>query len=199
MYLLETPRATRIRCGAAVGVIGESTMSKASLALNRNEVREREESLGGLLARAAHLISRGFDDQVNGHGLSNTEWRVLGALAQRDGVAMTELAEIVLFKQPTLTKAVDRMERAQLVQRRTPAEDRRRTLVYLTERGRRAAAPLVVRARQHDSAVNDALGETASRELKAALGVLIERLTQLPRERPRGRHSGRLAAAAQRG
>ncbi|HEX6842614.1 MAG TPA: MarR family transcriptional regulator [Stellaceae bacterium] len=143
-----------------------------------DETMEREESLGGLLARASHLLSAGFSPHIKGHGVSATAWRILGALAERDGLTMTELAELVLFKQPTLTKAIDRMERDQLVQRRTPTEDRRRTLVYLTERGRRAAAPLVQRAHQHDASVARAIGETAHQELKSALSALIRRLSE---------------------
>lgn len=157
-----------------------------SVAASRKEASQREASLTELVARANYLLSASFSGQVKGHGLSATEWRVLGALSAHEGLTMTELAQMVLFKQPTLTKAVDRMERAQLVQRRTPSEDRRRTLVYLTEQGRRAAAPLVLRARQHDTAVNRALGEAASRELKAGLTELIERLRDhlLPGARP---------------
>jgi DNA-binding MarR family transcriptional regulator len=141
-----------------------------------DEMAGREQSLGGLLARASHLVSASFSRQIKGHGLSPTAWRVLGALAERDGLTMTELADLVLFKQPTLTKAVDRMEQAQLVQRRTPVEDRRRTLVYLTDRGRRAVAPLVLRARQHDASVARAIGEPAYRELQSALLGMIDRL-----------------------
>lgn len=152
-------------------------MLSVGVAVDNNMV-EREESLGGLLARASHLLSAGFSQQIKGHGISTTAWRVLGALAERDGLTMTELAGLVLFKQPTLTKAVDRMERDQLVQRRTPMEDRRRTLVYLTDRGRRAAAPLVLRARQHDAAVARAIGETAYHDLKSALQALIGRLSE---------------------
>lgn len=149
-----------------------------SVAASRGAPGRNEPSLVELVAQANHLLSTSFSSQVKGQGLSPTEWRVLGALSAHEGATMTELAQLVLFKQPTLTKAIDRMERAQLVQRRTPSEDRRRTLVYLTERGRRAAAPLVVRARQHDSALRGTLGEAASRDLKAALMELIDRLRE---------------------
>ena len=144
--------------------------------------RDRAESLVELLARANHLLTESLRAQVKWQGISGTEWRVLAALLERDGVAMTTLADMVLFKQPTLTKAVDRMERAQLVQRRTPNEDRRRTTVHLTERGRRIAAPLLARARQHDAALNRVFGENQSRELRSALVELIERVRDLPRE-----------------
>jgi MarR family transcriptional regulator, organic hydroperoxide resistance regulator len=157
----------------------------------RRELDQHDASLIELVARANHLLTESFQDQVRGHGLSATEWRVLAALSERDGVPMTELAEQVLFKQPTLTKAVDRMERAQLVQRRTPSEDRRRTQVHLTERGRRVAAPLLQRARQHDAAVKRAFGEAASGVLRAALTELIDRVRTLPRPHhpPRGDQS----------
>lgn len=138
-------------------------------------------SLIELIVRANHLLVERFQDQLKAHGVSGTEWRVLAALAARDGATMTELAELVLFKQPTLTKAVDRMERSQLVQRRTPEKDRRRTLVHLTERGRRIAAPLMTEAHQHELAVARALGEPRRRELCAALSALIERVEALPR------------------
>jgi DNA-binding MarR family transcriptional regulator len=156
-------------------------MAKISVVADRDDPRHREESLADLLARANYLVSESFNEQLRDHGLSATEWRVLAALSDHDGVKMTELAELVLFKQPTLTKAIDRMEMAQLVQRRTPDEDRRRTLVFLTERGRRVAAPLVQRARQHDTAVSRGLGAAAARELKAALSHLIDRLVELTR------------------
>jgi DNA-binding MarR family transcriptional regulator len=146
-----------------------------NVAIERRE-REQEESLLDLLARANHLLTRGFCDQVKERGVSTTEWRILAALWERDGATMTELAEQVLFKQPTLTKAIDRMERGQLVQRRTPSEDRRRTQVYLTERGRRIAAPLQAQAQQHELRVRSVIGDAESRGLRAGLLLLIERL-----------------------
>src|SRR5579871_3107271 len=114
---------------------------------SRQRRQPAEESLIDLLARAHHLVSESFHRQVKRHGVSATEWRILAVLSERDGTTMTELAELVMFKQPTLTKAIDRMERVHLVRRQTPDEDRRRTLIYLTERGRRSVAPLLQRAR----------------------------------------------------
>jgi len=158
----------------------------------RQDRPERDQSLIELLGRANHLLTESFEDQVRWHGLSVTEWRVMAALSERDGVAMTELAEQLLFKQPTLTKAIDRMERAQLVQRRTPIEDRRRTLVHLSERGKRVVSPLLQRAHQHDAAVHRAFGDGQSQALKAALLLFIDCIGALPRETrpPRGSRGG---------
>jgi hypothetical protein len=75
----------------------------------RSETRSRQENLTELLARANHLLAEGFSAQLKEHGLSATEGRVLGALAERDEMPMTNLGHKVLLKQPTLTKVIDRM------------------------------------------------------------------------------------------
>jgi DNA-binding MarR family transcriptional regulator len=138
--------------------------------------RAHEERFIDLLARANHVLAEGFHAQVRARGLSVTEWRVLAALAERDGVPMMDLGEQVLFKQPTLTKVIDRMERASLVQRRTPPEDRRRTLVDLTEDGRRLATPLLASARDHEAWVARALGSAGFQKCRAMLVEIVDRL-----------------------
>lgn len=157
-------------------------MLSAAEVTSRIERRKREANLTELLARANHLIGESLYDGLKGHGLSAPEWRVLGALSEHDGLKMAELAELLLFKQPTLTKIIDRMERADLVQRQASLIDRRCMIASLTERGRRVAVPLTLRLRQHEAALQRALGAAASREIRAALAELVERLADMPRE-----------------
>jgi MarR family transcriptional regulator, organic hydroperoxide resistance regulator len=145
--------------------------------------RERQTSLIELLARAEHALARGFRAQIRDHGISSTEWRVMEALVECDGASMTELGEQVALKQPTLSKMIDRMAKVGLVERRVADEDRRRTLVHLTARGRRVVAPLLVEARAYDAAVSKSFGEAPSRELKAALLDLIRLVQNQPRNK----------------
>jgi MarR family transcriptional regulator, organic hydroperoxide resistance regulator len=139
----------------------------------------RRVNLAELLAQANYLLSEGFCDRLKAHGISAVEWRVLNALSADDGLKMTELAARVLFKLPTLTMVVDRMEEAQLVERRASVEDGRCAIARLTEHGRRVAAPLLAHARQHEAALQRMLGATASREIKGALAELIDRSRHL--------------------
>jgi len=136
-----------------------------------------EERLSDLLAKADHLMTERLYAQARWRRIGIIEWRVLAILSHQDGLTMSELAQRVLTKQPTLTKAVDRMERAGLVQRRTPDQDRRRTLVLLTERGRETATPLVAEARAQESAVVNEQGEANIRQLRALLRQLIDRMS----------------------
>jgi MarR family transcriptional regulator, organic hydroperoxide resistance regulator len=141
-------------------------------------MRSRQKSLTELLARANHLLAESFRAQLKAHGLSATEWRVLAALAVRDGLPMGDLAQMVLFRQPTLSKAIDRMERALLVERRMHPEDRRQSLVDLTKRGRQLAAPLLASARDRELWVAGALAKTDLRKCRALLAAIVDRLEE---------------------
>jgi len=139
----------------------------------RHRRKSREKSLTELLACADQLTAERFRESAKSQSLSVTEGRVLGALTKFDGIRMIRIAELTLSKQVTLSKAVDRLERAQLVQRRTPSEDRRSTLVYLTEEGRRVATLLLAQTRKDARAVTRALGPATSGKIKAALVRLV--------------------------
>jgi len=70
-----------------------------------------DDYLSYLLARASHLVSRQFHAQLKPRGMAVPVWRVLSTLSDGDGLPVTELAKITLFKQPTLTKVIDRMSK----------------------------------------------------------------------------------------
>src|SRR6266849_600492 len=141
--------------------------------MTRHRRKSREKSLTELLACADQLTAERFRESAKSQSLSVTEGRVLGALTKFDGIRMIRIAELTLSKQVTLSKAVDLLERAQLVQRRTPSEDRRSTLVYLTEEGRRVATLLLAQPRKDARAVTRALGPATSGKIRAALVRLV--------------------------
>ena len=143
-----------------------------------------DDYLSYLLTRASHLVSKQFHDQVKRHGLSVTEWRVLATLSDGDGLTVSELADIVLFKQPTLTRIIDRMVRDGLLLRRIDAEDRRRTLVFVTPRGRAAISDLLGRAKAHELEVLAEYGAAEVLRLKEMLRTLIDRLASATPRRP---------------
>jgi DNA-binding MarR family transcriptional regulator len=130
--------------------------------------------LAYLLGQANHAVYKDFEATVRAAGLSSTEWRVLATLSDGDGLTIGELACDVLAQQPTLTKLVDRMERAGLVERRGDETDRRRTLVFETARGRTLVAPLLARAKAHERATLAAFAPREAEALKRALRTLCE-------------------------
>ena len=132
-----------------------------------------DDYLAYLLARASHLISSEFHAVVEASGLSLMEWRVMASLSGKDALSVGELADIVLAKQPTVTKLVGRMAEAGWVTRCDAPDDKRQSLVSLTPAGRRKVKPLLAQAQAHEAQVMADMGTAEMAQLKQALERLI--------------------------
>lgn len=131
-----------------------------------------DEYLGHLLGQASHALYQEFDAQVRAAGLSSIEWRVLATLHDSEPLPISQLAQEVLAKQPTVTKLVQRMCEQHWVALLADPDDQRRTLVAATAAGKRLVRPLVREARQHESRMLSSLGPTEKAALRRLLGKL---------------------------
>ena len=147
---------------------------KGDRARNAEGGRFVDDYLAYLLARASHEISGQFHQQVRAADLSVPEWRVLAGLAGGEGLPVGEIAALILAKQPTVTRLIDRMAAAGLVRRGRSAGDGRQRLVYITSAGRRRVGPLLAAAKRHEAAVLAALGAADASRLKGILRRLID-------------------------
>jgi DNA-binding MarR family transcriptional regulator len=141
-------------------------------------VRFIDDYLLYLLARASHLISAEFHDQLRRRGISVPVWRVLASLVGSTGETVTGLAEACLLQQPTMTKLLDRMVRDGLVKRTQDTKDRRVVRVALTTRGEGIAADLVQAAKQHEAEVLARHPEAEALAIKTLLRGIVSRQTK---------------------
>ena len=131
-----------------------------------------ESYLGYLLGQANHALYKNFDAQVRAAGLSSIEWRVLATLHDSEPLTISQLANEVLSKQPTVTKLVQRMCEQGWLALQADAADQRRTLVTTTAAGRRLVLPLVRKARAHEAALLRPLPAADKAALKKLLNQL---------------------------
>ena len=131
--------------------------------------------LSYLLSRAGYVVYREFHATVQTAGLSSLEWRVLATLSDGDGLTVGDLAREVLTQQPTLTKLVQRMEKAGWVRSGADPLDARRTLVFETPQGRAAVANLLKQAKKHESQLLSDFSARDVTALKKILRALIGR------------------------
>ncbi|WP_028923689.1 MarR family winged helix-turn-helix transcriptional regulator [Pseudonocardia acaciae] len=134
-------------------------------------------SLAGLLAQAERTVAQRLESALRSAAeLTIEQWRVLALLADGLGHPMSEIAAFALVPPPTLTKIIDRLAERTLVYRRVDTQDRRRVLVFLSNRG--AELHRTVRAQVADAEreVADALGDHDSGRLAELLGRLLTRL-----------------------
>ena len=126
-----------------------------------------------LLARASFSISSEFHAQVEAAGFTVSEWRILASLSGVKRRTVGELADIVLAKQPTVTKMVLRMADQGLVMRTACTQDKRQAWVSLTPKGKKTVQPILKNAALHEKQILESLGDVQSKALKVILQKLI--------------------------
>jgi MarR family transcriptional regulator, transcriptional regulator for hemolysin len=95
--------------------------------------------LGFLLHEVARLMRRRFEQNARDLGLTRSQCQVLAHLAYKEGIHQGALAELLEIEPITLTRILDRLEEAGLVERLLYRRDRRVRLLRLTA----AAHPLI--------------------------------------------------------
>ncbi|MCP4159448.1 MAG: MarR family transcriptional regulator [Deltaproteobacteria bacterium] len=77
-------------------------------------------------------IQRMFAD--NGYPITTEHWGILQCLYESDGLSQVELSSILEKDKPNITRILDVMEKNDLVVRRSDPGDRRKFLIFLTDK-----------------------------------------------------------------
>jgi DNA-binding MarR family transcriptional regulator len=91
-----------------------------------------EENLGSQLADVARLMRRAFDARARDIGVTRPQWQVLSALRRHEGINQGGLADILEVEPITVCRMIDRLQDADLVERRPDPDDRRSWRLFLT-------------------------------------------------------------------
>lgn len=84
-----------------------------------------------LLEDVTSRLRRTFDCSVEQFGLTRTQWRTLAYLYRTPGMTQTELAKQLELERASIGQAIDRLEKMDLVERRSAENDRRVWQVHL--------------------------------------------------------------------
>ena len=107
-------------------------------------------------------------------GLSIPQFDVLSTLTEQEGLSQRALAERLYVTKGNVSGLVDRLEQAELVERRDTPGDRRSHGVFLTEKGRAAALKGIA---IQNAFIEETLGTIGDRDLSE-----MDRLTILWRD-----------------
>ena len=93
---------------------------------------------GFLLSKTHQLMGRVFNRLLKEHDIefNSAQGRILFVLWETDSIPITQLAQTTKLSKSTLTSMLDRLEKAGHLRREPSPEDRRVTLITLTERNR---------------------------------------------------------------
>lgn len=130
-----------------------------------------EENPAFLMADAARLFRKAFNARARELGLTGQQWRVLVVIRRNPGIRQSVAADMLEVEPITLSRMVDRLSDAGMVERRADPGDRRAWSLFLTA----AAEPLMDRMRaMAEELTGNALDGFSAAE-RSQLTRLVER------------------------
>ena len=101
------------------------------------------ETLPFEIGETAHALRKAFGRRAAAFGVTGAQWKVLFRLSLRPELKQAELADMLDIEPITLTRIIDRLEEAGLVERVRDPSDRRAWQLHVTAK----AQPLIEKLR----------------------------------------------------
>lgn len=130
------------------------------------------ENIGFLLNDTARLFRRAFNARTRDSGITALQWRLMIYLRRFEGIRQGPLADLIEVEPITLSRMVDRLAEAGLVERRADPTDRRAWLLYLTPR----ADALLDDMRTTTATLAEEATEGLNEAEREQLATLVERV-----------------------
>jgi DNA-binding MarR family transcriptional regulator len=118
-------------------------------------------------------MMRLLEDRISRSGVSSGMWWFLRVLWSEDGISQAELCERLGVMSATTVRAIDRLERSGLVERRPNPTDKRIVNVHLTNRGRELEASLLPEAIAVQKLASASLSKEEEQELRRLLHKVL--------------------------
>ncbi|MFL6721293.1 MAG: MarR family winged helix-turn-helix transcriptional regulator [Sphingomonas sp.] len=128
------------------------------------------ETLPFEIGETAHALRKAFDRRAVGLGVTRAQWKVLFKLTRVPGMRQIELADMLEIEPITLSRIIDRLEEAGLVERAADPSDRRVWRLHVTA----TAQPLVEKLRGvADAMASEAFGGIDEKDVETTRRVLM--------------------------
>lgn len=100
------------------------------------------ETLPSEIGETAHALRKAFGRRAAALGVTGAQWKVLFKLTVKPGLRQGELADMLDVEPITLSRIIDRLQEAGLVERQADPDDRRAWRLQVTEKAKPVAAKL---------------------------------------------------------
>jgi len=158
--------------------------------------RTEHSSLGFLLTDAARLLRRRFEQESRDIPMTSAQLQIVARLKRSEGLSQAALAALLDVEPMTLSRHLDRMEAAGLVERHPDPNDRRARRLYVTGHARALLEPMRSRVAAIYEAVQAGLSAEQRGALVEALTTIVDNLTKAETGEDAGAERRRTAGAA---
>ena len=117
----------------------------------KDECLKKDDMIQVLFMKLIHGYTANGFQKFKDLGVHPGQLPILSRLHEKEGASQRELADMLHIKPPTVTVTIRRLEKAELVYRKTDESDLRVTRIYLTEKGKALALDAIEqRQRRHE-------------------------------------------------
>jgi MarR family transcriptional regulator, 2-MHQ and catechol-resistance regulon repressor len=93
-----------------------------------------------VMTRSHHALRLLAEQSITNAGMCLTDFAALETLLHKGPLTISQIQDKVLLASGSMTAAIDRLEKRELVVRKSTSSDRRARIVELTQEGKRVAA-----------------------------------------------------------
>ena len=131
-----------------------------------------------LVIKLAHELTQDLISELKREGVNLVRWRILAALAGRDGSTISEIGERAMMQQSALSRALARMVKEGFVRRDARRDDARCAAIHLTDKGRALFDTLNAVVRRRERLL---LAGMSPREVRGAFALMRRLIRNMER------------------
>ena len=144
--------------------------------MDEKDLRVFKRSLPMSLLRAREAVMKKFIPSLKEHSLSSQQWRVIRALRDEDGLDISELSVRCHLLMPSLSRIIRNLDSRSLIERRTSERDQRRSVIFLTNSGRKLYKLVAPKSIERYDYITEKFGYGKLELLYDLLDELVEKI-----------------------
>lgn len=142
----------------------------------------KEDSLGRLIYFTAQDMTNFAEKILKPYDLTLEQFHLLKNMAMESGISQRQLCEVANKSPANMTRMLDRMAAKSLMERRADPDDRRASLVFLTEKGKSLVEEVFGAFNSYSSGMLRGIDEDRQRVTKEVLTKMAANVQTMTEE-----------------
>jgi len=135
---------------------------------------ELNSSISFRLSRVASVLHAGFSKCLEEYDIAPEQFGTLRIVSEDGDITQSEIAEVLAKGKPTVSRALDALEKKGLITRESNQEDRRVKPIRLTPKGQEVLDKVIPRAKQFNEAIKARLSPGEIETFFRVLDTIVE-------------------------
>ncbi len=127
------------------------------------------DNIGFFISRTQSQIRKLFLPKLRPYGITPEQWVLFATLSEEEGISVTDLSSVSFKDKPYTTRLIDNLEEQDLIRREENQNDKRSSLIFLTEKGKKLREEVVTMVQEFHHWMIEPLSEKEVQELKHLL------------------------------